>query len=216
MTCQMRIGLCLFGFGGLDMDSALRIASQTGIRPVSLGMDAMIREFGGIQAICENPISHGRRMRDRLGSFDLDPVELFMCSIPWDGGVTPTESDANRRRQALELFVAITQFAEAAGFHHVMGVPGTSKGLDDEWERAREMLQAMTKIAVSNGVGFTVEPHRGSLLEKPALAMDMASQVPGLKYTLDYSHFHSQGIPEQEVYPLHASKIGRASCRDRV
>ena len=61
----------------------------------------------------------------------------------------------------------------------------------------------MYLITKAAGVGFTVEPHRGSILEKPAFALRMAEEVPGLRYTLDYSHFHAQGIPEEEVYPLH-------------
>ena len=204
MKGKMHIGLCLFGLGGLDIDSSLRIAAQAGIRPVSLGLEAILRESGGLQAICDNPATLGRRMCDRLDSYGLKAVELFMCPIPWDGGVTPTETDTGRRRAALSLFAGITRFAAATGFQHVMGVPGSFTGQEGDWERAREMLQAMADIAASNGVGFTVEPHRGSLLEKPFLALEMVVQVPGLKYTLDYSHFHAQGIPEQDVYPLHA------------
>ena len=78
MKGKMHIGLCLFGLGGLDIDSSLRIAAQAGIRPVSLGLEAILRESGGLQAICDNPATLGRRMCDRLDSYGLKAVELFM------------------------------------------------------------------------------------------------------------------------------------------
>ncbi len=204
MNRGMRAGICLFGLGGMDLDMACRMAVYAGIRPVSIGLDDVIRESGGLDVLVGDPTHHGLKLRDRLSDYGLEPVELFMCSIPWQGVVTPTEPDAARREGAIAAFRAIARFAAAAGFHHVMGVPGSETGSGGDWERAWATLQTMADIARESGVGFTVEPHRGSLLEKPASAMRMAEEVPGLKYTLDYSHFHAQGISVEEVYPLHA------------
>ena len=42
------------------------------------------------------------------------------------------------------------------------------------------------------------------MIDQPARALAMVRTVPGLRLTLDYAHFHAQGIPAEDVFPLHA------------
>jgi sugar phosphate isomerase/epimerase len=65
------------------------------------------------------------------------------------------------------------------------------------------MLTKMVEIATGRGVHLNVEPHVGSIVQDPHLALELAQEVPGLTYTLDYSHFISLGYKEEEVMPLH-------------
>ena len=202
----IRAGICLFGLSGLDPDTACHLASLAGIRPVSMGMEAVRHDVSDFDALCRDPVRHGAVMRTRLDKYGLEAIELFMCAVPHGNGVTPTEPDAEARTGALELFRCLCAYAASAGFTHVMGVPGPEAQGEDKvaaWGRACEMLATMLRTAKEEGIGFTVEPHRGSLLSQPADALRMVREVPGLAYTLDYSHFHAQGFLPEEVAPLH-------------
>ncbi len=202
----IRAGICLFGLTGLDPDTACHLASLAGVRPVSMGMEAVRHDMRDLDALRRDPVRYGTIMRARLDRYGLEGIELFMCAIPYENGVTPTEPDTEVREGGLEFFRCLCAYVASAGFTHVMGVPGTDgEGKDKAATggRACGMLTFMIRTAKEEGIGFSVEPHRGSLLSRPADALRMAREVPGLAYTLDYSHFHAQGFLPEEVAPLH-------------
>ncbi len=47
-----------------------------------------------------------------------------------------------------------------------------------------------------------VEPHIGSLIDKPERALDLVKRVPGLGFTLDYAHFTRARISDARIEPL--------------
>jgi sugar phosphate isomerase/epimerase len=63
---------------------------------------------------------------------------------------------------------------------------------------------------------FAVEPHIGSIIDTPEKALKLVQSVPGLTYTLDYTHFTKLGIPDCEVEPLiaHASHFHARGARN--
>ncbi len=204
-TAHMRAGICLFGLSGLNPDAACKVAAWAGIRPVSFGLDAIRHDAGSWDAFIEDPLLAGAIMRDRLACHEQEAIEMFMCAIPWGDGVTPSEADIAKRTAGLDCFRRICAYAAVAGFSHVMGVPGSSENdVAASWARAEEMLRAMVRIAKEEGTGFTVEPHRGSLLSHPDDALQMVKNVPGLAYSLDYSHYYAQGYTIEAIQPLHA------------
>jgi sugar phosphate isomerase/epimerase len=154
------------------------------------------------------PEECGRRVRELAQANELELEELFVCPVFVDGRrVEVSHPDAEVRARLLERFDGICAFARAAGFRSVMGVPGTPQpgiSLAEAWSNATGTLRAMVRIAADHGVRLNVEPHTRSLIEQPADALALAGEVPGLTFTLDYSHFVSRGIPEEDVYPLHA------------
>lgn len=65
-------------------------------------------------------------------------------------------------------------------------------------------LKALTAIAKKHGVILTVETHVGQITEKPADALWLCKQVPGLGLTLDPSHYYAgpnQGADFSMLYP---------------
>lgn len=61
------------------------------------------------------------------------------------------------------------------------------------------MLKAFTDLAESHSLLFNIEPVDFSLLKTPDLACKMVEAVPGLGFTLDYSHYVSVGFPQDEI-----------------
>jgi sugar phosphate isomerase/epimerase len=73
-------------------------------------------------------------------------------------------------------------------------------------ERAQmvERLKAMQGWAREAGILLTVETHTYQFTERPADALWLCEQVPGLGLTLDPSHYYAgpnQGAPFAELYP---------------
>jgi sugar phosphate isomerase/epimerase len=66
-----------------------------------------------------------------------------------------------------------------------------------------DTLPKMQEIAAGAGIGFTIEPHTGSLLVTPDTVLAMLKELPGLTLSLDYSHFIGAGFKPEELLPLH-------------
>lgn len=71
-------------------------------------------------------------------------------------------------------------------------------------EDAAVMLKKMQEVAVQSGVILTIETHVGQITERPADALWLCQQVPGLGLTLDPSHYYAgpnQGAKFEVLYP---------------
>ena len=130
-------------------------------------------------------------------------VEVFVDGEP----VRPNYPNAPLRRRALDAFARLCRCAKVAGCKSVMGVPGSpEEGLEDGrgWALAVDMLGQMVRIAQDEGLVFHIEPHSGSIAQTPDLALRLAQEVEGLRFTLDYAHFLGLDIPQEVVKPLQA------------
>lgn len=66
-------------------------------------------------------------------------------------------------------------------------------------------LKKLQALAANDGVILTVETHCNQITERPADALWLCRQVPGLGLTLDPSHYYAgphQGAGFDELYPL--------------
>jgi sugar phosphate isomerase/epimerase len=68
--------------------------------------------------------------------------------------------------------------------------------------RAADELQARADEARERGLGFSIEPHLGSVCRNPADVLELCNKAPDLRLTLDYTHFVAEGIAEGEIEPL--------------
>jgi sugar phosphate isomerase/epimerase len=205
---MIRLGCCSFVLGK-PLEDGLRLVHDLGFRYVDVsasrvGADAQIDQE---QAVLD-PDGCAATTRTLLTRYELEPEELFNTRM-FVGGARVETNDPDRalRTQALLRFERLCAYAVQAGFKSIMAVPGMPQaalGVQGAWDVAGEMLQAMLGIARAQGIRFNVEPHTGSILETPAAAVAMALAVPGLTYTLDYSHFVSLGIAQDLVAPLQA------------
>jgi sugar phosphate isomerase/epimerase len=205
---MIRLGCCSFVLGK-PLEESLRLISDLGFRYVDvsasrIGSEAQIDQE---QAIA-HPDQAAATTRGLLTRYQLQPEELFNTRIYVDGRrVEINDPDKELRTRVLLRFQRLCAYAVQSGFKSIMGVPGSVQaalGPDGSWETSAEMLKAMLAIARGQGIRFNIEPHTGSILEMPQAALEMASTVPGLTYTLDYSHFVSLGMAESAVTPLNA------------
>ena len=112
----------------------------------------------------------------------------------------PATREANRQR-----FRAMLTFCKAAGIPGITVLPGVvweDLGPDRSYELARAELTYMAQLAGDAGLRLSTEAHRESVVEPIDRAIQLVHEVPGLRLTLDYTHFVSAGVPVEEVHRL--------------
>jgi sugar phosphate isomerase/epimerase len=204
---MIKFGCCSFNFIGLDLEESLRLISGMGFRYADIGVMDADSHVNQLQAASQ-PQVVGTQLRELAQKLEINLNEFFAVEVFIDGqAIRPNHPDPQLRQRALDAFARLCQCAAVAGCASVMGVPGSpEEGLEDQhgWALAVEMLTKMVQIAQDEGLAFHIEPHTGSIVQTPELALRLAQQVDGLKFTLDYAHFLSLDIPQEAVKPLQA------------
>ena len=204
---MIKFACCSFNFIGLDLAQSLRTIRGMGIRHADIGVMGTDAQVNQEQATAR-PEAVGTQLNEMAQEIEINLNEFFVVEVFVDGKpVRPNHPDAPLRRQALEAFARLCRCARMAGCASIMGVPGSpGEGLEDEkgWALAVDMLAQMVRIARDEGLVFHIEPHSGSIAQTPDLALRLAQEVEGLRFTLDYAHFLGLNIPQQAVQPLQA------------
>jgi sugar phosphate isomerase/epimerase len=82
------------------------------------------------------------------------------------------------------------------------GVIWEELGPDASFDLAAQALGELVDLGRSAGLRVSIEPHLESVVEEPERALRLVEAVPGLQFTLDYTHFVAAGIPPERVHPL--------------
>ncbi len=110
-----------------------------------------------------------------------------------------TRLDNDRRMKAM---VECARRVGARGLTTLPGVIWPDLGPDRSLDLAVQGLRALTAIASEAGYILCIEPHLDSVSATPERTRALLDQVPGLRLTLDYSHFLAQQMTPDDVHPL--------------
>jgi sugar phosphate isomerase/epimerase len=143
----------------------------------------------------------------KLGeTWQLELDELFLGAVELNGvGIDPSAGLKAFDPDGYRCFTVICKFAKAAGFSSIMGAAGTENpesGYDRSFGNAAGVHKKLVEIAADHGLAYHVEPSRASLLNTPPKALRMIEEVPGLRYTLDFLHYHINSVPLNESLVL--------------
>jgi len=199
-----KISCCAFNFEGLDLDEKLKLVSNMAFDCVDLS--AKQGDELSQQMMIEKPESYGAIIREKAAQHGLKLDELFICTILDDGNDIDIATDAAATQEKLlGYFEQFCVFGQAAGFESIMLVPLCSDEMDPQaaWDNTVIMLKRCVEIAASHELFFNIEPVDFSLLKTPEIACSMAEEVPGLGFTLDYSHYVCAGFSQEEIARMH-------------
>jgi sugar phosphate isomerase/epimerase len=166
----------------------------------------------------------------------IDPLELriddsfiwfrnkFLAELNEELKCTLTQPDQAARDDNFEMFKSFVAYC------NVIGCPGItlSSGIKYEdfgysyeqiYQIARDELRRMVDYAGARGVEIRPEPHAESVMGTLEHCKRMLDDVPGLKVSLDYSHFMPQGHDIADVHfliPYAGHVHARQANRDRV
>jgi sugar phosphate isomerase/epimerase len=149
--------------------------------------------------------SAAQRLKSQLDAHGLAAADIFLQMDPDFTPYAINHPEEARRQKARDWFMRTLEYAGQVGARHVTTLPGVEfddAAPADAWQRAVDELHWRVEQAQHFGVVFGVEPHVGSIVPDPRLAMKLVDQVPGLTLTLDYTHFVRLGMADVEVEPL--------------
>ncbi len=200
------------GFEGHDLMVAgnrLSTDNKTGLR---------------LEDMLADPVVWVGRIEERVQRHGLMLSDLF--ASPWTDLETmaPNHPDAGERRRGHEFFERVLDFAQQLGAPGITMPPGIDWPHESHQEslaRAAAELGLRAAKANDRGIGYSTEPHVGSVCETPADVLELCHSAPGLQLTLDYTHCYSLGFPEAEIEPLlayarHVHARGGATGRLQV
>ncbi|MGZ4723427.1 MAG: sugar phosphate isomerase/epimerase family protein [Ilumatobacteraceae bacterium] len=142
------------------------------------------------------------------GLVDAEGLEVAdVFCVPWTDFTTmaPNHPNAAERARGRQLFREMLDLAsalDASGITMLPGVDWPNESHEDSLVRAAAELQARADEAGERGLGFSIEPHLGSVCRDPADVLTLCELAPTLRLTLDYTHFVSQGVAEADIEPL--------------
>jgi sugar phosphate isomerase/epimerase len=159
------------------------------------------------EAIRDDIPAAADRIVTGLASRDLVVSDLF-C-IPWTDfeRFAPNHPDSAERERSHALFLDLLELAVRVGAPGMTMLPGIDwpgETHEESFARSAEELHRRATLARTRGVRFSIEPHVGSVAERPDEAARLCRAALGLELTLDYSHFVYQGLDDGEIEPLAA------------
>jgi sugar phosphate isomerase/epimerase len=112
---------------------------------------------------------------------------------------------AATREKIRDWFRHTLDFAEIIGSRHITTLPGPYHEGEDSavsLGRACDELAWRVEQAAQRGLVLGIEPHDGSVASTVDMALELVRRVPGLTFSLDYTHFAARGIADSTVEPL--------------
>lgn len=144
-------------------------------------------------------------LRERIHTAGLELADVFVQNALDFETMAPNNPDPREREAGMELFVDMLEFARRLESPGITILPGARFG-DEPWEdaiaRSAEGLKQRVHTAARHGIQVSVEGHVGSCVDTPEKLARLLELTPGLRLTLDYTHYAYAGIPDSEVEPL--------------
>ncbi|HEX5502130.1 MAG TPA: sugar phosphate isomerase/epimerase [Thermomicrobiales bacterium] len=203
-AAAMELTCTSFSFPLLPFERSARVIALLGLRYVDLGAHVEGTHLQP-ERIEADPRGEAARAREAIAAAGLGASDFFPTFGHGfrDRPVNtpdPAMRDANRRR-----FAAFVEFCAAVGCPGMTLLPGViwdDLGPERSFDLAVEALAEFVRDGHAAGLRVGVEPHLESVVEEPERALALVGAVPGLQFTLDYSHFVAAGVAAERVHPL--------------
>lgn len=143
-----------------------------------------------------DPAGIAARLRAALAEHGLVSEDLFLAVGETVEEIAPNQRDHALRARRRREFSAAGRVAEELGIRGVTVLPGVTWAEDPagSWGACVEELSWRVDEAAGHGVEVRIEAHAGSIAPVPELAARLCEDVPGLRLTLDLSHFELQSV----------------------
>lgn len=218
---KLNLSCADFSFPLLSHQAALKVIALIGLRGVDIGLFAG-RSHLRPEVELRKPAKHGSALRGRLAGQGLVAADIFLQVHESFADFAVNHPDAARRKFTREQFSRTLDFCAAAGSRHITILPGVtfkSESRAKSFSRAVEELSWRVEQARPMKLTVAVEPHLGSIADRPQRALQLAKAVPELGLTLDYAHFTRAGFSDRAIEPLATRAThfhARCACKGRL
>ena len=201
---QSKLACADFTFPLLPHDKVLQLIAMLEFAGVDIGLFENRSHLWPSRECAQLNLA-AQRLKSQLDSHGLAAADIFLQMDPDFTPYAINHPEAARRQKARDYFIRTLEYAGQVGARHVTTLPGVEfdgAAPADAWQRAVDELHWRVEQARRFDIVFGVEPHVGSIVPHPRLAVQLVDQVPGLTLTLDYTHFIRLGMADVEVEPL--------------
>lgn len=206
-----------FTFPLLSHDASLDLIASLGFKGVDVGLFQNrshlwpSKEFKNIR-------KSAAQLKQKLDDRGLKPADVFLQADPDFVPYAANNPDPKRRQIARDLLLKTFEYANECGTKHVTALPGAKFDGVPEKESFKLCCEEMAwrvEQADKAKINFSIEAHIGSIVPRPQDAKKLVDAVPGLKLTLDYTHFTYLGLPDSATEPLiaHATHFHARGAR---
>ncbi|MBA3735638.1 MAG: TIM barrel protein [Actinobacteria bacterium] len=195
-----RVSCCDYSFPKVPSQSdRIGIVKRLGFDLVDVGLF-----LTDDSELVSDPAGHAEKLRDALQAYDLACEDLFYTAGATFEEMAPNQRSGRDRAGRRRGFIAAAQLASDCGIRGMTILPGTIWPGDFEggWETCVEELSWRSEKASGLNLELRIEAHAGSIAPIPELAARLCAEVPGLRLTLDMSHFELQSVTLDRVLPL--------------
>ncbi len=144
-------------------------------------------------------------LRERIRQAGLELADIFVQNALDFETMAPNNPDPREREAGMRLFLDMLELARRLEAPGITILPGARFG-DEPWNdaiaRSAEGLKARVDAAAAHTIQVSVEGHVGSCVDTPEKLARLLDLTPGLRLTLDYTHYAYAGIADAEVEPL--------------
>jgi len=196
MTGKIWFGCSDYTWPKLSHDTALQLIRGMGFEAVDLGL------FYGAthvrpELVVQNVPASADQVNRKLEKVGLMAGDVFLT--PGTDFLTRAPNDPSRKgtEEAIEMFTRVADFTRRIRGKGITVLPGSPIGEQSNEEariNAVVTLKRFVEIASSYDLEVSFEPHDKSSTPSPSEALDLVERVPGLKITLDASHFEYAGF----------------------
>jgi sugar phosphate isomerase/epimerase len=143
-------------------------------------------------------------LRVSLTEHALESEDLFLAVGATVEEIAPNQRDHAARKIRRSEFAAAARVAAELGIRGVTVLPGVTWAEDPAagWAVCVEELAWRVEEGAAVGVDVRIEPHAGSIAPVPELTARLCDDVPGLRLTLDLSHFELQSVTLDRMLTL--------------
>ena len=154
--------------------------------------------------LAANPTATAANIRTALKINELMSGDLFMAIGATFEDMAPNQRDAQLRQRGRLEFGAAVRVASDVGIAGLTILPGVTWAEDPEtsWSVCVDELAWRVEEASTLGLEVRIEPHVGSIVPTPERVIQLCAEVPGLRLTLDLSHFELQNVGLDRVLTL--------------
>jgi sugar phosphate isomerase/epimerase len=202
----MKLAVANFSFEVLPLEATLMVCKSLGFDAVDI---AGFHDRGRCSFEPADVAANPQKQADILMPL-LDKYQLKVTDYFTQFGAAPhlhsiNDMDKTIRERNMEFVRGAAHFSKLIGSPGITILPGVDhveRSLAENLAVSAEYLRRAGAIGSEHGIEVRFEPHMGSVTDTPELALQLIDAVPGLKITLDYSHFLLQYIPIERIHAM--------------
>ncbi len=193
-----------FSFSALPFERAVRLIALLDLERVDVDCYMSSRHVPASE-VAADPHAAAARIRRATEDAGVGVSQLFFTFGLHFADRAANSPDAAVQHENERITRAMATCARHCGAQGLTTLPGVvwpELGPERSLEMAARALRPLVDIAGDAGLPLQVEPHLDSVADTPERARALVARTPGLRLTLDYSHFLAHGDGPDDVHPL--------------